>query len=215
VIVVVAIAVAVLLLVVAWLLLAPVGVDGTVEGSLHDGAHVDLHVRFAPLALHVHDSDVDVTIAGVRLPRRASASRPRRAGEGRARRARFYERWRLDDLLRVVVHHRRLLRVRRLEGDVRYGFEDPALTGQAHGLLSTAQPLFAPPARVTFLADWSMQDVLAGHVELELRVFAGRLAIAVAWAMLTRSVRRRPAPARPPRRRGRSDTSRTAPAHAA
>jgi hypothetical protein len=215
VIVVVAVAIAGLVLAVGWLLLAPVFVEGTIAGSLEDGARVDLRIRFAPIAVDVHGSDVDVTIVGLRLRRRGAGARPHRDGAPRERRARFDERWRLDDVLRVVVRHRHLLVVRRLEGVVRYGCEDPALTGQAHGLLSTAQPLFAPPARVTFLADWSMHDVLDGRLDVTLRVYAGRLAVALAWAMLSRSVRRRRPPARRRPGPGRSDTSRTAPAHAA
>ncbi len=210
--VVVAGAIAALLLASAWLLLTPLVVAGSVAGDLHDGVDADLRLRFAPLVLHVHGRRrVDVTVAGMRLPRRAGGA-PRTT---RRRASRGPDRWPVADLVRFAVRHRRALGVRRLDGEVRYGFEDPALTGQVHGLLSAARPLFEPPARLTLLADWSMQDVLAGRVDVELSVRIGRLGLPLAWLLLSRSARRRRARGRRPPAPGRSDTSRTASARAA
>lgn len=209
--------VALLLLAVAWLLLAPLAVDGRVTGSLEEGADVDVRLRFWPVGVHVHGPvrgarSIDVTVARVPWPRRPSRPEARREGSA-ARPAR--RRWRAEEIVRFLVRHRHLIVVRRLDGVVRYGFEDPALTGQTHGLVASAAPLLGPPARLTIEPDWSMQDVLAGRLDVALRVRAGRLALAVAWTLVSRSARRPRAPWRRSRRRARSDTSRTAPARAA
>jgi hypothetical protein len=151
---------------------------------------------------------MDVSVAGVRLPRRARRA-PKRAPSRQGRR------WPAAELVRLAVRHRHALVVRRLDGEVRYGFEDPALTGQVHGLVSAARPLLEPPARLTLLADWSMQDVLAGRVDVELRVRVGRVALPLARLLLSRSARRRRARGRRPPAPTRSDTSRTASARAA
>ncbi len=192
--VVAAVVVAALLGAIAWALLTPLVAQGQVEGSLDDGARIDLRLRFAPLAAHVHGTPagpltVDVTLAGLRLPRRRGtpatppSAPPAREGAW-PRLARFHRRWRIDDLLRFLVRRRRHLVVRRIEGHVRYGCEDPALTGQIHGVVCTARPLLDPDARVAVMPDWSMQDVLAGRLLAELRVFVGRLAIALAIFLL-------------------------------
>jgi hypothetical protein len=188
--VVVAVAVAALLVAIAWLLLTPLVAQGQVEGNLDDGARIDVRLRFAPLAAHLQRDPagplrVDVTLAGIALPTRRSRPATSPSGGTVPRLARIHRRWRVDDLLRFLVRRRHHLVVRHIEGHVRYGFEDPALTGQVYGAVCTARPLLDPEARVAVMPDWSMQDVLAGRLLAELRLFVGRLAIALAIFLVT------------------------------
>lgn len=204
-----AVAVATPLVAVAWVLLTPLVVRGRAEGSLEDGLlQLEAEARFAPLVARVHGwpPAVALTIAGIHVPlprqQRARTTRPHSPAADRVAEA--------GNTLRFLLQHRGLLTVRSVEGQAIYGSDDPALTGEVHGLLCTARPLLDPHGRVALLPDWSMRDVLAGRLELELRVAAGRLALAYGWAAFSRSARRRRARGHRPEPPGRSDTSRTA-----
>jgi hypothetical protein len=203
-------AVATLVVVLAWLLLTPLDAHVHVEGSLDDGAQADATLRFLPLTATVRSrpTDVEVRVLGVRLP---LPSRQPGKPKSAARSQQLSDAY---ELVNFVVRRRRDLVVRRIDGEVRYGFEDPALTGQLHGLVSVARPVVDPDTRVAWMPDWSMQDVLAGRLDADLRLFAGRVGLALGWFLVSRSVRRRRARGGPRRRPARSDTSRTATAPA-
>jgi hypothetical protein len=193
--------------VIAWLLLTPLGARVHVEGGLESGVRFEARLRFAPLGADVRSGPpLDVRVMGRPLnvsPRgRGDRTHPP-LGERLAD---------ADAFVRFLVQRRRDLVVRRIDGDVTYGLEDPALTGQLHGLVSVLRPTIDPDARVAWRPDWSMRDVLDGRLDVDLRLYAGRFALALGWFLLSRYARRRRVPMRPRRRPARSDTSRTAPA---
>ncbi len=126
-------------------LVAPVRVDAALDAATDDaevGASVTVRVRWLFVSWRS-----GAPPAG-RKPRRRKVRppKPRRPGRGAARaRTLLRTRGLVTRVLRLIQRLRHVLRPTRAEGWVRFGFEDPALTGTVFG---AAQALTALPGAV-------------------------------------------------------------------
>jgi hypothetical protein len=89
-----------------------------------------------------------------------------------------------EQTLRFLVASVRFVRVHRLEGELEYGFEDPADTGRVHGWVSAAAAALGPAVQLECRPDWSFRTVAAGRL-------AGRADVLVVPLLLSAAARYR------------------------
>lgn len=187
-----------LALIVAAVLLAPLSFRGRAEGYFRpdDGewggwARWEAEVRWGGVVwrmrlrgTHLGLEEKVITFCGVRLTRRKRAARKpaRTKPKKKARRSvspaeiRSYVR----EAVRLVRRLTAALRLR-LEGQVRFGFEDPSLTGLTLGALAVV----GKPAGLHLQADWLVPG-LEGWGTVRGRIHGIEVALAL-WAAYWRS----------------------------
>ena len=99
------------------------------------------------------------------------------------RASRYYSRLR-GPLFRFLRRIRRSIRLRKAEGEVVFGFEDPAVTGQVYGYGLAASSFLGPRFAVHLAPDFRQARV-GGRVELVVRIW---LAL-VLWALFAVAIR--------------------------
>lgn len=177
-----------LVVVVAWVALAPIVVRVRAAAGLDETVRVCAGARLGPLGARVTWADgalgrVDLVVLGVRVARVAlpsrrddrSAAEPHRVRDRAARR-----RFDFGDLLDLAACVPPWVTLDRLTGHLRYGGPDFALTGAAFGWLCALASTLGPVADLRHTPDWSGTAVLAGEIDVTARIRWARVVASAA-----------------------------------
>jgi hypothetical protein len=162
-----------------WLLVTPLVIEGRMAGDIETRVTLDARLSLWPVTALVRRADrggvvLELSVWRWRLATRMVGDRRRApAKEQRGNRLR-----RLRSGLALLGRARQWLRVRALAGYIRYGFEDPARTGQVHGILCAA--LADTSATLELEPDWSLRDCCSGWVRGGIEIKPLHLALAAA-----------------------------------
>jgi len=177
------------------------------EGQLGSGGRLEAWLRFGFVGLIlVREADGRrhraITLAHRRWfdralvrsktkPRKKRRSAPRQDRKAGFNRVRFIRRhWKLLDLARFFWRRRVDFHVHALAGRIEVGFEEPDHTGELYGAFCALTPLVRgitarddgaiQAGSLALIPDWSLQDHLAGHLQVGMDIRIVRLAFLTA-----------------------------------
>jgi hypothetical protein len=178
-----------------YVVLTPLRIRGEGHASSEAAACGTLSAAWGPIALRLErtrpEARLAVLLLGRKVMERALAKAPSRPGTPRKPRSSLPSlgrRIRAVDAVRFVAGQRHNIRFDVLEGQLSFGFADPALTGQLYGVLCGLRS--ALPAGFYLEADWSCVDRFALQTRVAVRIFVVRIVLASAFFALVQWVLR-------------------------
>lgn len=172
----------------SWLVFTPLRIRGTGLASTERPSSGQLVVGWWPLRVALEGTSRPARVRMHLLGLPVWAGRPEEAGSapGAKRTGRWLTGWTRGpsapvaaELARFVRAQRRNLRLDRLQGALRFGFEDPADTGQMDGWLWALRAAYpADTAGFEHEALWAPGTHLDARGELQARIFVGRILLA-------------------------------------